>query len=387
MVVTMASIRKHPKSPYWIACFRDAEGKRTNRSTKHTDARKAKGVALEFEKAARKGRLGEMTQAAATKVLNDIVEICTGETFKVASIAEHFAQYLKSRETLGMAATTIKRYEPILNGFLKHIGPRRSRASIGSVTAGEIENFRDAELAAGKGGSTADYAIKVLRAVLEAARRKGLMLANPALAVELTRSPAEEREVFTPEELRSLFELAPNDDWKGMILIGAHCGLRIHDAATLTWDRIDLAAAKLSHRAGKTQRKTNKDTVIAMHPQLADFLKSLPGEKKAGMPLFPGLAGMKSGSAGGLSNTFGALMEKAGVVTTLGEKKKGKGRQFKSKGFHALRHTMVTRLSAAEVTADVRRAMAGHGSDEIHKKYVHTDIADQRKAVAKISAI
>ena len=37
----MASIRKHPKSPFWFACITLPDGRQTQRSTKLTDAKKA----------------------------------------------------------------------------------------------------------------------------------------------------------------------------------------------------------------------------------------------------------------------------------------------------------------------------------------------------------
>lgn len=80
-------------------------------------------------------------------------------------------------------------------------------------------------------------------------------------------------------------------------------------------------------------------------------------------------------------------MGRAGIRPALGDAKKGKGRQFRSKGFHALRHTMISRLAAANVSPDVRRAMAGHSSDAVHRKYVHLDVSAQRAAVENLNAV
>ncbi len=66
-----------------------------------------------------------------------------------------------------------------------------------------------------------------------------------------------------------------------------------------------------------------------MHPQLTDWFTGRAGYD-ARAPLFPALAGKKTGSAGGLSNAFNSLMERASVHPTLGEAKQGKGRQFRS---------------------------------------------------------
>ena len=56
-------------------------------------------------------------------------------------------------------------------------------------------------------------------------------------------------------------------------------------------------------------------------------------------------------------------MEKAEVRSDRGVEKSGKGRQFKTLGFHSLRHTFVSELANADVPADVRRQISGH-SDE-----------------------
>jgi len=386
----MAYLRRLPSSPYWIACFVNASGRETNRSTKLDKTPGNRGAAMslaqEWEKASRKARQGEMTQAAALKVLSQCVEIATGDSLVVSSISQFFTDYLKSRETSGRADSTVRRYKLVLDAFVKFIGPKRAGASVGSLTAQEIERFRDAEMEAGKGGTTANMSLKILRAALEAAKRKGLALSNPAQAVEMTGALAEERETFTDPELRDMVEAAGDTDWRGMILMGVHCGLRIHDAANLTWEAVDLEAGTLTFRAEKTSRQTRRSIAVWMHPQLAEWLTTRAGDDPRA-PLFPALHGKQTTGYGGLSATFGRLMERAGVQPSLGEEKSGKGRRFRTKGFHALRHTMISRLAAANVSSDVRRAMAGHSSDAVHRRYVHLDVSAQRAAVEGLDGI
>lgn len=104
-------------------------------------------------------------------------------------------------------------------------------------------------------------------------------------------------------------------------------------------------------------------------------------------PLFPSLHGRKPGLHGGLSNEFFRLMSRAGVTVRKGREKKGAGRQFNSKGFHSLRHTMVSRFADADVPTDVRRAIAGHSSDAMHRKNVHLNVDTQRNALAKLAGV
>jgi hypothetical protein len=48
----MGSVRKHPKSKFWYACFTDSNGVRTTRSTKTKNCTTALKITVEWEKAA-----------------------------------------------------------------------------------------------------------------------------------------------------------------------------------------------------------------------------------------------------------------------------------------------------------------------------------------------
>jgi integrase len=381
----MASIWQIQKSPFYICQFRNAIGGRSTRSTKQTNPTKARKVAEAFEEAAASARKHELTRAAATKILDELMRQAGLGAFKEESCESFLRGWLNSRNEIGRAAATFKRYKSQVEGLIEFLGPNRSSASIASLTASELEAWRNAEIASGKSARTANFALATIRAALEAAKRKGFVLSNQADAVEKIESKAEEREPFTPEELVSLMKIA-SKEWRGMISLGAHCGLRINDAANLVWENIDLPSATLTFWPNKTAAKSSKALVIAMHPELVQVLRELSqGIGKA--PVFPSLFGKKPGSGGGLSNQFSALMNQAGVVVKLGKEKAGKGRRTRSKGFHSLRHTMISRMADEEIPADVRKAIAGHGSDDIHNRYVHLSLDAQRAAITRLKGI
>ena len=159
----MASVHRVPRSPYWMAKFRADDGRVVMRSTKQVKRK----------------------------------------------------------------AATIARYRPILHSFLAFITKQRARASVGSITTGEIERFRNQQIAEGKTTTTANLAVKVLRAVFASAKRLGYALMNPAEGVRLLHeSDAEERLRFTEDQVRDLLQVA-DSEWRGMILIGAHTGNQI----------------------------------------------------------------------------------------------------------------------------------------------------------------
>lgn len=368
--------------------FRGPDGRIVMRSTKQTDLRLARKVADAWEDAARKARAGELTQAASVKLLNELLER-TGERIVTISTRDYFTEWLARKTAHGKASSTVKRYQPVLNGFVDFIGEARAAASVASVTPVEIDRFRDRELKDGKTASTADFGLKVLRAAFAEAHRKGIIPANPASGVEALGGATEERDPFTDAQIADLMAAA-DDQWRGMILFGVHAGLRLTDAADLTWLNLDLVARTFSYRAKKTAARKqgkDKDTVVVLHPDLVKWCERLPAGDKPDAPLFPSLHGRKSGSAGGLSNSFTRLMEGAGVYAPLGVEKKGKGRRFRALGFHSLRHSFISRLLNSDVLPDVRQELAGHTSDEAHRRYCHLDLATQRRAIGKLASV
>ena len=370
-----------------MAKFRADDGRVVMRSTKQVKRKAAQNIADEWERAARKARAGELTQAVIIKTMAEMLERSLGETINLQSTKDFFTSWL---QTPGRKSATIARYRPILQSFLKFINEQRARASVGSITTAEIERFRDHQIAEGKTATTANLAVKVLRAVFGSAKRLGYALTNPAEGVSMFReSDAEERQPFTDDQLRDLLRVA-DSEWRGMILLGGHTGMRLHDAANLTWHNVDLTGRMLTFRDEKTSgRKTRgkRDTVIFLHDDLVAYLESLPTTDDPQAPLFPSLFGKPSGSHGGLSNSFNRLMAKTGIRAPLGKEKNGKGRRFRALGFHSLRHTFISKLANAEISPDVRKEITGHSSDEIHRRYVHLELAAQQRAIAKIPTL
>jgi integrase len=98
-------------------------------------------------------------------------------------------------------------------------------------------------------------------------------------------------------------------------------------------------------------------------------------------PLCPKLTERGTGGNRGLSSEFQNVIENAGVYSDRGIEKKGKGRQFRTLGFHSLRHTFVSELANSDVPADVRRQISGHSDEKIHERYTHLDVETKRRAL------
>ncbi len=133
----MASIRRVPKSPFWIAKFRDGDTV-SYRSTKQKNRSDALRIALEWERLAKEANKGEITQAAVIKFANELLDRVGQDSIGKVSTHVFATEWL----TRGVKAeSTRKRYESVIQNFLKFVGAKRAKATIASVTSDEIERF------------------------------------------------------------------------------------------------------------------------------------------------------------------------------------------------------------------------------------------------------
>ena len=106
------------------------------------------------------------------------------------------------------------------------------------ITAIDIDRFLHAEKRGGRSNTTSNFSVRLLRGVFTTARRKGVIMTNPAEAVDLfPEHEADQRVPFTQEQVRALLSVA-SPEWYGLILFGYQAGLRLSDAAHLTWDNV-----------------------------------------------------------------------------------------------------------------------------------------------------
>lgn len=385
----MASIWKHPNSPFWTACFTDERGRQVKKTTKQKEPREARKVAEAFEEAAKKARASELTRAAAGRVLDELMARTTGEGLDNRSTRQFIMDYLADLKMGTTRESTVKRYKPIFEGFLAHLGEKRASARLASVTQDELEAFGRAELHAGKTAATATFSLKVLNGPFEDAKRKAVILHNPVPVVlkrmaESAKATSEERRPFTDKQVSELLAVA-DVEWQGMILLSYHTGIRLNDAANLTRANLDgkLLRFRDTKTAHRKQRASKRETVVVMAADLLAYFKAQPLPMKMDAPLFPSLYGKKSGSAGGLSNAFARLLDLAGIDRSQGAPRKGKGRRFCALSYHSLRHTMISRLANSDVPDAVTKAISGHTTDEAYQRYVHLDLGAQTKVIEK----
>jgi integrase-like protein len=200
----MASIRKHPKSPFWFACITLPDGRQTQRSTKLTDRKKAQQFAEKLEEAGR----GKLVEKQARKIIAEIYQMVNRDTMPGSKARDFFTKWAenKRRET---AESTARRYHDVVRNFIAALG-KKADADINDISRADVIGFRD-DLNNRLTASSANHAVKIIRMALkdalvaELVDRNGPMIA--LLVLGESRSSATGRACFRSGEIRIVIQM------------------------------------------------------------------------------------------------------------------------------------------------------------------------------------
>ncbi len=388
------------RSPYWICCYRAADGRRLKKSTKERDRSKALEVCLALERAEGMAARGTLTETRARELIGEVLERTSGDTLPFYTVESWLGDWLRGKQISKSKNTHIK-YSHTIDSFIAHLGGR-AKLNIAAIRSKDIAGFRDEQIESGKHPNTVRYLVKQLRIPFNAARRQGIITHNPAESVELPGKAKNDdggemtRDVFTPNQVDALMKTAvarehgkpvfdAGEEWRGLILFAYFTGARLQDAANIAWSAVDLPSKMISYRA----KKTGKIIAMPIHPELEDYLIALPAPDCGKAPLFPKLAARSTGGRNGLSMTFSRIMARANIAgEVLHQKKKGgQGRTVRALTFHSLRHSFNSAMANAGVSQEIRMKLTGHSSVEMNKGYTHHELEPLRAAIVVIPAV
>jgi integrase len=372
----MASI--HKTGRYWHAYYTLADGRRAHRSTGQTDRKKALDIARTLERATLKARAGELTEATARKLLNDVLESVGESPLRQETVREFFVSWLQDKQ--GSTKPAVHRlYAGVSGHFLEFLGPRADKTLTG-ITPRDISAWRNKRLTSdGVSSGTLLIELKIIKGTFASARRQGLLVSSPADATQLPLNKPLEREVFTPEEIGALLAVAPQE-WQTLIYLGYYLGARLSDAKALRWSCVDLTAGELRY----TQNKTGRAVIVPIHADLHAHLLTIAGNDNPLAYLCPTLAKRRNDGRQGLSAEFVRLMRVAGVDAHTVQAPR---RSFSRKSFHALRHSFSSALANAGVPAELRMKLVGHTSAQTHTRYTHLEWAPLQQAIAMLPGV
>ena len=402
----MASIHKEGDKPNWFCHYYDPEGYRRKRSTGTENAKIARTICVNVERAAALTRQGKLSNEKALKLVRETCD-AIGETHgKLAAnraetvlkpAVEEFIRIAGGEFTsytvrgwldswiagrTDASKATVIEYRRIIEMFLKFLGARADRA-LTTLQPRQIEDFKASQTTR-VAPSSVNKCVKVLKASLNAAVKSRQLEFNPAEHVEFieAESEGESRRPFTSKELTALLAKA-GADWRTMIFLAFYTGLRLRDCANLTWRNVELHTNTLNVLTEKTKRRQ----VLQLAEPLARHLSTMAGDNPDAA-LCPTLHGKK---ASWLSSQFYAVMVKAGLVQERGHQSTGKGRDARRESnpisFHSLRYNCTSALKSAGVSDSVAMDIVGHETASISRNYTKIDDTAKRAAVNKLPDI
>jgi integrase len=384
----MASIHKQPNRPFWFGSFTGADGRRHLKSTKTKNRSQALVICRKWELTAKKAKRGNLTPDAAREVIaQGVAEIFAtgGDELPSATTRQWAHRWLESK-SLESAPATLARYRGTIEKFLVYLCKTADR-HIEHVTSSHVEGFRNQE-AKNLSSSSANIALKVIRALFSGAVAKQLILRNPASASYVktieNRGSAKRRAFTLGEIKRILAKTEEKSEWRGMILMGIYTGQRLGDLARMTWRSIDFDSDHLAFTTGKTGRRI----ILPLAKPLRSYLEVAPSADDPDSPIFPEAS--KAKTIGHLSNGFRSILEEAGLAKARKPNHAGTGkgrttkREVSELSFHSLRHSAVTFLKAAGATDVLAREIVGHDSAAVSRSYTHLATEDLRPAIDKL---
>jgi integrase len=368
----VAHLYQRPDSKLWWGSFTAPDGKRRRRSTGTEHHEEAKQILTAWTREGERAKKGVLIESRTRRVLSELIEDITGAPLHFAQVREYFVDWLNSKEHSTSKATFAK-YKQGAREFVESLGAR-AHLPLNAIGSPDVNRFKLKLLSKGLTPSSVNNLLKVIGAAFEKARKQGLRPDNPVEAVDKLRDTEKDHvDPFTVAQVRALIEAAEGD-WKGFVLLAAYTGLRLMDAVRLTWGNLNLGAGCLKARIGKV----NAILEVDLHP---DFLLWL-GSRPQGLPkalLFPELATCKQST---LSKGFARIVRAAGIQGRMIREARGtSGRSRSSLTEHSLRHTFISGLANTGTPIDLRKELAGHADEAVHKLYTHHDTERRRAAI------
>lgn len=317
-----------------------------------------------------------MKARQAHKVIADIYRVAHKQELPDATLRSFVAGWLQRRQG-EMAKASYAAYEGRSRHFMETM-PSLADRPLAELETRHFIAYRDAQ-AKRLSASTANQGIKLLRVILEDARRDGYIAENPAADCGMLKKTAPaSRRPFTIDELKAVIDVA-DDEWRSMIYFGIYTGQRLSDIARLTWANIDLTAEEIHLRTAKTGRMVR----IPICAPLLRQIEGLPAGDHPKASLHPRAAAANNSST--LSRQFGDILAAAGLMAKRSHQAGKDGRTARRTtselSFHSLRHTATSLMKNAGVSPAVVQDIIGHDSAEISAHYTHIESKAKREAL------
>jgi len=282
----------------------------------------------------------------------------TGRTINALII-----RFKESKRYKNLAKATVTKYDRILERLSKNVGGK----SVKVIKRPDLLNMRDALYP--DNPASGDYLISTLSSLFEVGRDIGWLEANPCHGIKKIGGNSETRLPWTEKEVANFH--AQGDERASLLLelcIGT--GQRVSDVLAMKWEDLHLSNQAATKGMWIVQGKTGAKLFIPFTDRLLAILDKTP---RSGPYIMYNLKHPKSQLGYTAARQCVVdIRDAIGVTKTI----------------HDLRHTCAHKLASLGLSTDVIKAITGHHSDDMVRRYANESkqIADANAAIAAVNA-
>jgi len=253
------------------------------------------------------------------------------------------------------------------NALDHHLIPYFGNKQLSEVGVLMIEEFKARKLADGLSPKTINNLLSVLRKCLTCAEEWELLAKVPR--VKWLRVPPSRYQFLSAEDCVKLLAAAENIFWYAMILCALRTGMRIGEICALDWSDINWDTKTLTVRRSVVEGvmdspKNNRTRIIPLADDLYGLFQSR--QMEAGL-VFPGSDGKHLRKSSWPWKALKRACVRAGLPVI---------------GWHTLRHTFASELTALSVPMKATQMLLGHSSIQMTERYAHLAPSALQTAVA-----
>ena len=304
-------------------------------------------------------------------------------------LSEAWGEYYKSHNRPESGASTLNRYEACINafnGWAKQNFP--DIKTLREVTTEHAEAYADHLEDKKLSPSSFNIYLNALAMVWAVLEKKARIKSNPFAWDRKIRTGIQRKNIkaesiirkkrpLTLEEVNTVIEKAEGD-YRTLLIILACTGQRLVDGLKLQWEEIDLQQGIITLMPKKTAKRTGKQVLIPILPQLREELESLMHD---GCYVLPELVKAYDKDPSIISKQIRSIFTSS-ELTAHKNTDLQTVKAIVETGAHSLRHSFVTIARLAGIPDAMIMQITGHQSAEMIDHYTSFD----KNQVAKLAA-
>ena len=238
-------------------------------------------TAFECSRVAAQAKLNQIVEEArskrgATHLVERLYEMKTGEKVRSVKLADVPKEWVGLPRRHKASDHYMGQSKVILGRFVSFMRAQYPKCvELTEVTRSMGRAFMEAEAGRGIAARTWNGMLMLLRSACRELLPEGAL--NPFAGLITKAGETVFRKPFTPEEMRTILEVARNDDFiRPLIVTGMCTALRRGDCCLLKWQDVDLARRFITVKTAKTGQRVS----IPIFPLLYDELQGIAERRK-----------------------------------------------------------------------------------------------------------